>query len=879
MYNFLNQWRCSKISNNLNEIIDEFFQALYIEIKNLKEVGGKKIRIFDGRFLAKLENEWVYIFGMDVELFLPDSTPVRIEIDDRKYYGEVISCENFEIMIALKDKILESVAYVDMYCEPWKILEALQARLIEIKKGNHIRNVELALKTVNESRNRYLITNGKLNRGQNSAIKMALNQPVTFIWGPPGTGKTHSLAKIALRFLKKSNKVLIISQSNIAVDGAIFKISILGNDFLKPGNVIRYGYPKMEEIRNSDLTSFNLTLQKYPLLNIKKEALEKRRDILKNKKNSQEWISLEKDLASLRQEIKKYEYEIVKEAKIVATTISKATIDSIIFEDSYDVVIMDEASMAYIPQAFYAASLAKKHAIFLGDFRQLPPIALSDGALVRKWLLRDIFEEAKVKESVETRQYHPWMSLLNVQRRMHPKISGFINVNIYGGLLEDHEEVIENTQHIIDRRPFRGEVISLLNLTRFPAFCCQDSSRSRYNILSAFISVQLALQAVSDGQKSVGVITPYATQSRFVRSILMDIFRGRPLNKIPVTAATVHQFQGSEKDIIIFDCVDSYRQTRPGVLLTGQDLDKAMRLINVAVSRARGKFIGVAHKGFWDNRLNKNDMLNKMFVYLKEKGKYIFEEEIVEILKESIADRLPNVPRWFYREDYVDILLKDFKEAKKEIYIDVPHGELVENVDWWDEVLKSSKKGILVNIRCESVEDIPTKLRHIAREASFIWSPITIIDQNIIWYGHPMKTMEKVEYMPIMRFEGQKTARMLVSMLEMARSMAKSHEHAMNLHNTLATFIADHLKCPKCGSPFKLRRGRNNRPFLGCSSYPNCMQTMLVPEEVVNAYLASTKKTCPDCGYPFEAKAGKYGLFISCMGFPKCKNTLSIWEI
>ena len=57
---------------------------------------------------------------------------------------------------------------------------------------------------------------------------------------------------------------------------------------------------------------------------------------------------------------------------------------------------------------------------------------------------------------------------------------------------------------------------------------------------------------------------------------------------IPVLAATVHKFQGSERDMMIFDTVDSYPQERPGVLFFDH---KNHRLVNVAVTRARGKFI------------------------------------------------------------------------------------------------------------------------------------------------------------------------------------------------------------------------------------------------------------------------------------------------
>ena len=52
--------------------------------------------------------------------------------------------------------------------------------------------------------------------------------------------------------------------------------------------------------------------------------------------------------------------------------------------------------------------------------------------------------------------FHPWMVLLNEQRRMDPAISGFINANIYKSLLSDHPCVISN-------KPF-DEILTLHNL-------------------------------------------------------------------------------------------------------------------------------------------------------------------------------------------------------------------------------------------------------------------------------------------------------------------------------------------------------------------------------------------------------------------------------
>ena len=51
-----------------------------------------------------------------------------------------------------------------------------------------------------------------------------MKNDVTFIWGPPGTGKTYTLAQIAIKCIENNERVLIISHSNVAVDGAIERI-------------------------------------------------------------------------------------------------------------------------------------------------------------------------------------------------------------------------------------------------------------------------------------------------------------------------------------------------------------------------------------------------------------------------------------------------------------------------------------------------------------------------------------------------------------------------------------------------------------------------------------------------------------------------------
>jgi superfamily I DNA and/or RNA helicase len=104
----------------------------------------------------------------------------------------------------------------------------------------------------------------------------------------------------------------------------------------------------------------------------------------------------------------------------------------------YDVVMFDEVSMAYVPQIVCAASFAKKHLICVGDFRQLAPIAQSDA---KGTLEKDLFAFLGITDATGQVFYHPWLVLLDEQRRMHPDISAFPSKAFYHGLLKNHSSV------------------------------------------------------------------------------------------------------------------------------------------------------------------------------------------------------------------------------------------------------------------------------------------------------------------------------------------------------------------------------------------------------------------------------------------------------
>ena len=80
--------------------------------------------------------------------------------------------------------------------------------------------------------------------------------------------------------------------------------------------------------------------------------------------------------------------------------------------------------------------------------------------------------------------------------------------------------------------------------------------------------------------------------------------------------------------------------------------------------------------------------------------------------------------------------------------------------------------------------------------------------------------------------------------------------------------------CPQCGAPLSIRLGRHGR-FIGCTKYPECDYTRDLAEakgQEASAPELVEGRACPDCGSALQIKRGKYGKFIGCTGYPKCRH-------
>ena len=75
--------------------------------------------------------------------------------------------------------------------------------------------------------------------------------------------------------------------------------------------------------------------------------------------------------------------------------------------------------------------------------------------------------------------------------------------------------------------------------------------------------------------------------------------------------------------------------------------------------------------------------------------------------------------------------------------------------------------------------------------------------------------------------------------------------------------------CPDCGSPLVKRKGRFGE-FISCSTFPKCKYTKNLGKVEKKPQIILSVK-CPDCGGDIVERMSRRGKFFGCGNYPKCK--------
>lgn len=713
---------------------EEWEKALQIEIQHLKKYGSNKYRLSNGNLLTSGKT-FSYYFETTNSVKIPVGSSIRLEWGNTKVEGRLLSSEGGSVIIALQEHIGDLNNEAFLYHDPWELLEELIVRLVEVKKSK--RKQSRVLRLMDPSMPAKQPDDDHKSNVHKLFYRSKYN-PVTFVWGPPGTGKTYTLARVAANKYLKEKRVLILSHSNQAVDVLLTEIVkfLSKKDRFKEGDTLRYGSGAKENISIEPITTNQLLEKREPQLAKEKTLVYEEKRLLKqdlvqsySKRDSKKLLDMETKLTRLLEKIRQKEMKFLKEAQIIGTTLAKAATDSSIYEKEFDLVIIDEASMSYVPQTAFAASLGKR-VIICGDFKQLPPIAASRHPLIDKWLREDIFHRSGVIDNLQQGAFHPHLLLLKEQRRMHPDISMFTNKFIYASQVYDHPKVGEKRKEVVSQAPFPEQASVFVDTSFTGEHCLQESSsRSKFNLWQLLISFQLIHEAYLSGTKSIGYVTPYRAQATMMECLLDSIYQ-KERHLADIIPATVHRFQGSERDVMIFDSVDSFPQTRPSMLLTGKDSE---RLINVAITRTRGKFIHVSDKAFIQGTVPNSKTLRQLVDFQIGKNQQVTTQQIGTWIKNQHTQL-----QWVHALKK-DRVFADIQEAKTSIILSYPKQNIAGD---WTEQLRNRSKKVKLTLISKFAQNHIHVHNHINDLLSF---PFVIIDEKILWLGFPLEGASKIE--------------------------------------------------------------------------------------------------------------------------------------
>jgi superfamily I DNA and/or RNA helicase len=177
--------------------------------------------------------------------------------------------------------------------------------------------------------------------------------------------------------------------------------------------------------------------------------------------------------------------------------------------------------------------------------------------------------------------------MLESQYRMHPAIGAIVGRLFYNDRLV-HRADADTGAAIVARAPVPGRAVAVVDTAGRTTCERSDRGTSRVNRASAELTADLAHEAVRGGASSIAVITPYAAQAVEIRRLL-----GVRRIRDAVECSTIHRFQGRECDVVLIDLVDA-PPMRPSALVADSP-----NLLNVSISRARGKLVIVADVAYF----------------------------------------------------------------------------------------------------------------------------------------------------------------------------------------------------------------------------------------------------------------------------------------
>lgn len=384
-----------------------------------------------------------------------------------------------------------------------------------------------------------------LNSLQKEALMLPFRKNIGLIEGPPGTGKTHllvwTLIAIAAHAKSKNQqiKILVSALTHQAIDQILIKVAKTLSTLSIPISLLKCG--RFDHVR----------FQKLGI-----QLLSDHQQIDQNCIVGATGFGL---------------YQLLENKN---------------FPQIFDWVLFDEASQILPSHALLSLIFGKGKALFYGDTQQLPPV------LMGHYDDRSYRPCSILKELIS--QYSQNRLRLNETYRLNEDICNYVSHHWYENELRS---VVAKQDHYLKLASypiFHDLLDELLDPSQSMVAVELSHEGCRQSSLEEALWIAKAVQRlIEDYQVSVeeiGIISPHRLQNHTIDLALKEVL---PFKRPKID--TVERMQGLEFDVVIFSATVSDKEVIHSSFL------KDYRRFNVAITRARKKFLFVASSLFFQS--------------------------------------------------------------------------------------------------------------------------------------------------------------------------------------------------------------------------------------------------------------------------------------
>ncbi len=262
----------------------------------------------------------------------------------------------------------------------------------------------------------------------------------------------------------------------------------------------------------------------------------------------------------------------------------------------FDLVVMDEAGQCNVASSLIPI-VRGTNLLLVGDTNQLQPVTV-----IEQNVNEDLMARYKVsahydyvRNSILSTMLRKDNNSKNILLRYHyrcgKKIANFVNQRFY-----------EKKLKLLNENP--GDLIYINVKNRF-----NPEARNSYKEEA----IEIAKIIKKNKYKDVGIVTPFVNQAALLNEAL------RRAGIADVSAGTIHTLQGSEKSVIIMSAALSLKTGKK----TLDWINNNHELINVAVTRAKEKFIFVGDKEAIDKLSGEQSDIKILSDYVHSKGEVV----------------------------------------------------------------------------------------------------------------------------------------------------------------------------------------------------------------------------------------------------------------